>query len=401
MAGNQPFGFEPPALINDPYQIYRTLREDSPISYVDSLNSYLFTRYEDCSRILRDVNFGKQQGTLNTHELQNQFLDANRGRYPQVEERSILTLDPPGHTRLRSLVSKAFTPKMVESLKPFVRAITSNIIEANEGRTFDVISSLAAPVPAYVIAKMMGVPDKDRGKFKEMSDDLILSLDPSKRGEELMKSIRSRYELASYFEKLIELKSREPGSDLISSLIKIRDSDGKLSHSELLAMCILLLVAGHETTTNLIGNGFYTLLRHRDQMDILKSDSSLLRNGIEEMLRYESPVQMTSRIAYETVNIADVEIKKGSKVITVIGSANRDPDANENPDIFDVERKNVKHLSFSEGIHFCLGAPLARMEAEIVFELLLMKYSNARIEGEPKWKDNITMRGLESLVVRS
>ena len=400
MSGNDKFGFNPSMLVNDPYPIYRALREASPVAYIDSLKSYVVTRYEDCTKILKDINFGKQQMTLNTHDIEMQFLAENRDKYPQTEERSMLTLDPPDHTRLRSLVSRAFTPRMIESLKPFVRSITSGIIEKNAAGPFDVVSSIAAPIPAYVIAKMMGVPDQDRDNFKKMSDDVILSLDPSKGKEDLMKSIKAYYELASYFNRLIELKAKEPGDDLTSSLIKIRDTGGKLSHSELLSMCILLLVAGHETTTNLIGNGFYTLLRHREQMDILKNDSSALKNGIEEMLRYESPVQMTSRSASENVNIGDIEINKGRRIITLLGSANRDPAANDDPDAFNVERKNIKHLSFSEGIHFCLGAPLARMEAEVVFDLLLLKYPDARIAAEPKWKENITMRGLESLVIK-
>lgn len=400
MSGNESSGFNPSVLINDPYPIYRVLRENSPVSYIDSLNSYLVSRYEDCRKILTDINFGKQRITLNTHDLEKQFLAVNGDKYPQTEEKSILTLDPPDHTRLRSLVSRAFTPRVIGSLKPFVRTITSSIIEMNAVRQFDVISSIAAPVPAYVIAKMMGVPDSDRDNFKKMSDDLILSLDPTKSREDLMKSIKAKYELASYFDRLIELKAKEPEDDLTSSLIKIRDTGERLSHSELLSMCILLLVAGHETTTNLIGNGFHTLLRHREQMDILKNDSAALKNGIEEMLRYESPVQMTFRLTPENVNIAGVEIKKGCRIITLLGSANRDPDANEDPDSFNVERKNVKHLSFSEGIHFCLGAPLARMEAEVIFDLLLERFPEARIVGEPKWKENITMRGLESLVIK-
>ena len=401
MSGNNQFEFNPSLLVNDPYPVYRAIRGRSPVTYVDSLKAYLVSRYGDCKKILSNVNFFKHPPNQETYiNVEQKILAENYGKYPKKAEQSILTLNPPDHTRLRSLVTKAFTPRMVESLRPFVNSITTSLMDKHTGESFDIISSIAAPVPAYVIAKMMGVPDKDRDKFKQLSDDLILSLDPSKGEEAMMKSAKASYELAAYFNRLIEIKTKEPQDDLISSLIKIKETDGRISDPELISMCVLVLSAGHETTTNLIGNGFYTLLRHKDQMEILKNDPKVLKNGIEEMLRYESPVQLTSRIAPEDVNIAGANINKGSRLITLIGSANRDPDANEDPDAFNVERKNVKHISFSEGIHFCLGAPLARMEAEIVFDLLLERYSEAKIANEPKWKDNITMRGLESLVIK-
>lgn len=398
---NKQFEFNPSLLVNDPYPIYRAIRENSPVTYVDSLKAYLISRYDDCKKILSNVNFLKHPINHDTYlNVEKKFLSENYGKYPKKAEQSILTLNPPDHTRLRSLVTKAFTPRMVESLRPFVQSITTNLMDKNTGESFDMISSIAAPVPAYVIAKMMGVPDSDRDKFKQLSDDLILSLDPSKGEEAMMKSTKASYELASYFNRLIKLKTKEPEDDLISSLIKVKEADGRISDPELISMCVLVLSAGHETTTNLIGNGFYTLLRNREQMEILKNDPTVLKNGIEEMLRYESPVQLTSRIAPEDNNISGVDIKKGIRLIALIGSANRDPDANEDPDAFNVERKNIKHISFSEGIHFCLGTPLARMEAEIVFNLLLERYSEAKIAVEPKWKDNMTMRGLESLVIK-
>ena len=401
MSGNDKLEFNPSLLVNDPYPVYRAIRENSPVVYVDSLKAYLVSRFEDSKKILSNVKFFKHPPNHETYiNVEKKILAENYGKYPKKAEQSILTLNPPDHTRLRSLVTKAFTPRMVESLRPFVKSITTSLMDKHTGESFDIISSIAAPVPAYVIAKMMGVPDKDRDKFKQLSDDLILSLDPSKGEETMMKSAKASYELAAYFNRLIEIKTKEPQDDLISSLIKIKETEGKISDPDLISMCVLVLSAGHETTTNLIGNGFFTLLRHQDQMEILKNDPKVLKNGIEEMLRYESPVQLTSRIAPEDVNMAGVSINKGSRLITLIGSANRDPDANEDPDAFNVERKNVKHISFSEGIHFCLGAPLARMEAEIVFDLLLERYSETKIANEPKWKDNITMRGLESLVIK-
>lgn len=401
MSENNQFKFNPSLLVNDPYPVYRSIRENSPVIYVDYLNAYLVSRYEDAKKILSNVNFLKHPVNYESSlKAKNMLLSENNVKYPEMAEQSILTLNPPDHTRLRSLVTRAFTPRIVESLRPFVRSITERLIDKNSGELFDVISSIAAPVPAYVIAKMMGVPDRDRDKFKQLSDDLILSLDPSKGLDARMKSVKANYELGAYFNRLIELKTKEPEDDLISSLIKIKDADGRISNPELISLCVLVLSAGHETTTNLIGNGFYTLLHHRDQMEILRNDKKVLKNGIEEMLRYESPVQLTSRIVPEDTNISGVDIKKGSRLITLIGSANRDPDANDDPDAFKVERTNVKHISFSEGIHFCLGAPLARMEAEIVFDLLLERFSEAKIADEPKWKDNITMRGLESLVIQ-
>ena len=262
------------------------------------------------------------------------------------------------------------------------------------------MSGFAGPIPAYTIANILGVPNSDMQKFKNWSDSVALSLDSTRSKEEYEEARVAGENLSLYISNLIDKKKDSLEEDLLSDLIIAEDSGQKLTHRELIATLTLLLVAGHETTTNLIGNGFLALLKNRDQLEMLKSDRSLLKSAVEEFLRYDPPVQQVARAVYKTTVISGTEIREGSRVSAVIGSANRDPEAFENPDNLDITRKENRHLSFSKGIHFCIGSQLARLEAEIAFDILMDNLSDVKIIAEPEWRKNANMHGMKTLLVR-
>ena len=264
---------------------------------------------------------------------------------------------------------------------------------------FDVIRDFAAPIPAYTIAKMLGVPQSDMPKFKEWSDDAVLSLDVAIGKEEQAKADQAQSNLLDYFQELIDERRKNLADDLLSDLIRSEESGDKLSHIELLVMCNLLLIAGHETTTNLIGNGFLALIRNREQFEMLREDRSLLKSAVEEFLRYDPPVQRVSRALYRDAKFSGKLLPKGSVATAVIGSANRDPLVFESPNKLNIARKENKHLSFSAGIHYCLGAQLAKLEAEVAFNCLCDMFKQPRLYEEPVWRKNSNMHGMETLKI--
>ncbi len=379
--------------IQDPYEWYSALRKKDPVHFVESTGSFWITRYNDVSAALSGGRFGNHSVLSGSGEP---VLDEAR----QIWSRTMLYSDPPDHTRLRSLVNKAFIPRVVENLRPNILAISSNLMETiDSSDRFDLMEAYAAPFPALVIAELLGVDPSFRERFKDWSNDIIKGMDGTLPSDDLRKSQNASLALASYFTELIEEKKRRPGMDLVSQLIDAREKDSMLDPVELLGMCLLLLVAGHETTTNLIGNGFYSLLRDRSKMIELDQDRSLMHSAIEEMLRFESPVQRISRTAFEEVNFAGIEIHRGSVISAVVGSANRDPEKFPAPQSLNLRRKENEHLAFGKGIHFCLGSPLARLEASIAFNALLDGFHGARLEGKAEWNRNTVMRGLKKLEI--
>jgi cytochrome P450 len=316
----------------------------------------------------------------------------------------MLNADPPRHTRLRLLVNKAFTPKTVEELAPFIRGFVDKALDAALARgRMDVMADLAFPLPAIVIAEMLGIPPEDRDRFKHWSDDATAALGnlPSNLSPEVLrKSVEAMRALQAYFRDIIAQRRAKPRHDLISGLIKAQEEGDRLSDQELLANCVLLLNAGHETTTNLIGNGTYALLRHPDQLKRLRDDPSRIPTGIEELLRYDSPVQFTNRILTADTELGGKVLPAGQMVLLLLAAANRDPEQFPNPDKLDVGRVNNKHVAFGLGLHFCLGAPLARLEGRLVIEALLQRAPNLRLDGPPpRYRQNFNLRGLESLHV--
>jgi len=315
----------------------------------------------------------------------------------------MLFRDPPDHTRLRALVSKAFTPKVIENMRSHIQDIVNRVLDRVQGAgRMDVIADLAYPLPVTVICEMLGVPTEDQGAIRQWSADVAQSLDAiglPTDAEIVTRGRAARRELGEYFRRLLPERRRQPREDLLSLLIAAEEQGDKLTEGELLATCVLLFIAGHETTVNLIGNGLLALLRNPAELARLRTDSTLLQSAIEELLRYDSPVQRTARITNTDVVIDGQTITKGSMVVAAIGAANRDPAHFTDPDRLDIGRRDNRHVAFGFGIHFCLGAPLARVEGQIALGTLLRRMPNLALAGTPTWRASSTLRGLEALPV--
>jgi cytochrome P450 len=310
--------------------------------------------------------------------------------------------DAPDHARLRGLVNKAFTPQVVAAMEGHIQSIVNALLDAvSQNGEFDLIESLAYPLPLTVIAGLLGLPTTDREQLKGWSDEIAMFLSGdvgSLSQEQLDRIAKARRELADYLSRIINDRRASPGGDLLSALIDAEEDGGHLSDDELMSTAILLLVAGNETTTNLIGNGMFALLRHPEELRRVWGDLSLVPAAVEEMLRFDSPVQLTNRLAKEDLNIAGTVVKQGQVVYLMLGAANRDPAQFPNPDRFDVTRANNKHLAFAAGAHFCVGAPLARLEARIVVRTLRERYPNLRLSSDtPRYRENFNLRGLKAL----
>jgi hypothetical protein len=392
-----------PRFAIDPYPFYKRLREKDPVHRSRLSGGIVLSRYADCSFALRDPRFSSDDRRRpNFQKQQAEAVKLGIMSADEVDDRSsMLRMDPPDHTRLRSLVSKAFTPRTVETLRPRIEQIVEDQLDAvPPAGSMDVIRDLAYPLPVTVIAEMLGIPTEDRERFKHWSDEAIRSLGFSSE-DDARRSVQATRELRAYLQPIVEQRRREPREDLISALVAAEEQGDKLSTDEVFTTIILLLVAGNETTTNLIGNGLLALLRNPQQMAILRDDPALMPSAVEELLRYDSPVQFTSRIPTEDVEVEGGMLRTGSEVLLVLGGANRDPAQYEDPDRLDITRKEVKHLAFGHGIHFCLGAPLARLEGQIALLALVQRFPDMRLAvDEPPRGENILLRGLAALPVR-
>jgi pimeloyl-[acyl-carrier protein] synthase len=328
---------------------------------------------------------------------------ARLGRAPAAPL-SMLDRDPPDHTRLRSLVSKAFTPRVVEALRPHIQKIVDSLLDRVAGaNAMDLIEDFAYPLPVIVICEMLGVPFEDHERFKQWGLDIARGLDSillPPDSDVARRSDAARSALTAYFRELIAERRASPRADLLSGLIAAEEVGDRLREDELLATCILLLVAGHETTVNLIGNGTLALLRHRDQLRRLREDPGLIASAVEELLRYDGPVQRTARVSGEDVAIAGRTIAKGELVMPFIGAADRDPAQFPDPDRLDIARTDNRHIAFGWGIHFCLGAPLARLEGQIALNTLVRRLPKlALATDKPEYRESLTLRGLSTLPV--
>jgi pimeloyl-[acyl-carrier protein] synthase len=385
-----------PAFVADPYPTYRQLRTEDPVHH-SPMEFWVLTRYEDVVAALRDPRLAKEAIAA--------FVAARFGAPVPITGLSMLDRDPPDHTRLRSLVSKAFTPRVVEGLRPRVQQIVDGLIaRAREKGSMDLIEEFAYPIPVNVICEMLGVPVEDHERFKGWSLDIARGLDSillPPDSEVPKRSVASRTALAEYFRELIAKRRASPRADLLSGLIAAEEAGDKLSENELLATCILLLIAGHETTVNLIGNGTLALLRHPDQLRRLRENPALIGTAVEELLRFDGPVQRTARIPSEDVVIDGCTIAKGEMVMPFIGAADRDPVQFPEPDRLDIGRADNRHIAFGWGIHFCLGAPLARVEGQIAINTLVQRLPKLALATDtPQFRESLTLRGLASLPVQ-
>ncbi len=384
-----------PEFVADPYPTYHRLRAEEPVHH-NPLGFWVLTRYEDVVATLRDPRAIKEPIAA--------FVAARFGAPVPSVGFSMLDRDPPDHTRLRGLVSKAFTPKMVEQLRPDVQALVDGLLDRVEGAgTMDLIEEFAYPIPVTVICLMLGVPVEDRERFKQWGLDIARGLDAimlPPDSEVARRSMVSRLALAEYFRELIAERRATPRADVLSGLIAAEEAGDRLSEHELLATCILLLIAGHETTVNLIGNGTLALLRHPDQLRLLRERPALIGGAVEELLRFDGPVQRTARIPDADITLRGCTIPKGELVMPFIGAADRDPAQFPDPDRLDITRTDNRHIAFGLGIHFCLGAPLARVEGQIAINTLLRRLPRLALATErPVFRQSLTLRGLESLRV--
>ncbi len=399
MAELNPFS---PQLRSDPYSVYRALRQDDPVHWSPLMQVWVLTRYADILTVLRDHIHFSSERTRATHPLVLQMEAYRQASGPIGRAPTMLSLDPPSHTQIRNLVNKAFTPKVVQRSRAHIEELAGKLIDdLPDPNKIDVVSDLAVPLPVIVIAEILGVPSSDWDRFKTWSANIAGGLGgPFQAPDSLQVAQDSSNELAEYFREQINLRRSEPREDLLSALVAAEEQGDLLSEDELLATCILLLVAGNETTSNLIGNGMLALLANPDQRRRLQDDPSLLPLAVDEMLRYDGPAQMTSRIVTEEMTFEGKNLEPGQVILAVLGAANRDPGQFPEPDRFDVGRSNNRHLAFGLGIHHCLGAPLAVAEAQIAIGTLLKRIPEPKPEFEtPAWGGSFILRGLSSLPI--
>ncbi|HVU14249.1 MAG TPA: cytochrome P450 [Phototrophicaceae bacterium] len=386
----------------NPYPYYDMLRTHAPAFYWQAANMWFLTRYDDCVAMLKDNRFGHEISKVMTREELG-WGEPSQEFAPlwETQRQWMLLKDPPDHTRLRTLVHKAFTPKMIERLRLRAELITNDLIDkAQPHGGMDLINEFALLLPVTVIAEMLGVPPADYEILHGWSRGIADTLEFFEGEEIAALGTQATVEFSDYLCKLIAERRKEPKDDLISALVAAEAEGDKLSESEMVAMCILLLFAGHETTVNLIGNGTLALMRNRDQWEKLKANPALVKSAVEELLRYDSPVQSTSRWALEDMDIAGQRIRKGQSVAPMFGAANHDPARFTNPNELDITRDPNPHIAFGNGIHFCLGAPLARMEGQIAFRTLAQRLPNLQIVDEsPPYRPTLILRGLAHLPV--
>jgi cytochrome P450 len=383
----------------DPYPIYRQLRERGPLQLPDS-NLVVFSSFTDCDEVLRHPSSCSDR--LKSTVAQQAIAAGQEAR--PFGTPGFLFLDPPDHTRLRKLVSKAFSPKVVRALETDITALVDALLDAvaTAGR-FEVIADLAYPLPVAVICRLLGVPIEDEPKFSWASALLAQGLDPFIAFTGQPQGFEERMEaglwLRGYLRDLLRQRRADPGEDLMSGLIAVEEAGDQLTEDEIVATCNLLLVAGHETTVNLIANAVLAMLRHPEHWAALGRDPSRAPAIVEETLRYDPPVQLVGRIAGEDMSIGGVDIPRGETMMLLLAAAHRDPAVTERPDEFDPTRAAIRHLAFGLGPHFCLGAPLARLEANVALSAVTKRFPNARLETEPAYKPNVTLRGVADLVV--
>lgn len=389
-----------PSTRANPYPLYQSIR-DCGLLQLPDLSLVVLSSFQDCDEALRHPSSASDR--MKSTLAQRQFATGADPRSPV--QPGFLFLDPPDHTRLRKLVSKAFAPKVVKALEPNITALVNSVTDSIEERgQFDVVEDLAHPLPVAVICRLLGVPVEDEPQFSRASALLAQALDPfvpitGQAAEGVDQRLEASHWLREYMRDLIGQRRSAPGEDLMSELIRVEESGDQLTEEEIISTCNLLLVAGHETTVNLIGNAILALLRDPGQWAALGADPHRAPAVVEEALRYDPPIQLVGRIAAADMTIGRMAIAKGEIMMLLLAAAHRDPAAFDRPDEFDPDRQQLRHLAFSKGPHFCLGAPLARLETAVALSALTARFPKARLDSEPQYKPNLTLRGLSTLAV--
>ncbi|MEJ8658719.1 MULTISPECIES: cytochrome P450 [Streptomyces] len=390
-----------PAFVADPYPAYADLRARGRVHWFEPTRQWLVPHHADVSALLRDRRLGRTYLHRFSHEEFGRTPPpAAHEPFHTLNDNGLLDLEAPDHTRIRRLVTKAFTPRTVQELEPTVRRLAAGLVGKLVGNGGgDLLAEVAEPLPVAVIAEMLGIPEADRDPLRPWSADIcgMYELNPSE--ETAARAVRASLEFSAYLRELIAERRKEPGQDLISALIAAYDEGDRLSEQEMVSTCVLLLNAGHEATVNTTANGWWTLFRHPEQLAVLRADPALLPTAVEELMRYDTPLQLFERWVLDDIEIGGTVVPRGSEVALLFGSANRDPARFARPDELDLARPDNPHITFGAGIHYCLGAPLARVELAAVFGELLRQAPSMRLASEPQWGPGFVIRGVRELRV--
>ncbi len=388
--------------LSNPYPLYQQLRKEAPVYWSDAFNGWLLARYADVKAALHDPRLVSNERVRANMDRLPETGGADIRPFSRILAQWIINQDPPDHTRLRTLLNKAFTPRLTESARPNIQATVDQLLESAEYKgKMDVLADFAFPLPAIVISRMLGVPDEDRDQFKQWVDDIHAFLGSTHllpaQAELAQKGMLA---IRDYIQSIAVQRRQHPAEDLITTLLIAEEQGDMLTENELFALCINILVAGYETTMSLIANGLLLLLHNPDQLQKLRDNPALIETAIEEFLRYETPLQNQDRVASEDLDIGGKHIHKGQRVILLLGSANRDSAQFADPDCLDIARQDNRHLAFGYGIHFCVGAPLARVEGQIAINTLLRRLPALRLIGaDVEWRENVSIRNPQSLWV--
>ena len=397
------FEFQPgdPAFLADPFSVFARMRDEDPCHWSPRLKSWVLTRYDDVKRVC----LGNEMSSNRLKPFFATLPSESAGRIESLVRYLspwMVFRDPPDHTRLRRLASKVFTLKAMRAMRPNVEAITAHLLaEIGERDEFDFIGGFAGPLPALVIMDLLGVPRGELARVKRLSDDIALFIGSSRGAAEKYAAAESATkEMTDFFRSLIVARRAAPQADVLSELVHVEDAGDRFTEDELIATCILLLFAGHETTTNHIANGLLALMRFPGEMRKLRADASLAQRAVEELLRYDGPTTAQGRVVQVEHELHGKPLKSGDRVFLMINSANRDPRAYPDPDRVDLNRDGVPHLAFGFGLHICLGFPLARLEGEVSLPAVLARFSRIEPAGEPRWLDSLVFRGMTEFPVR-
>jgi cytochrome P450 len=387
-----------PEVLANPYPLYHRLRSEDPVHWDPFLHAWVVTRYADVVTVFQRFSADRTPTPEQLSAIGLSMLTP----LAQLMVRQMLFLDPPAHSRTRGLASRAFTPRRVEVLRSHIQDITDSLLDAVQTQGhLDVIADLGVPLPAIVIEELLGVPTSDRQQLTKWSTDFAEVLGNFQHNpDHAQQVLHTVNEMVEYFQAAVREHRAHPGDDLISAFVTAEIDGDRLTDDEIVANTIVTMVGGQETTTNLIGNGVLTLLRHPDELEMLKADPTLVPSAVEELLRYESPSQHTARLAPDDVELGGKLIRKRQAAIAVMGAANRDPERFPDPDRLDLRRQDNRHVAFAWASHFCFGAPLARIEGQITFETLLRRMPNLKLDPGPiTWRTNMGLRGLTALDV--
>jgi cytochrome P450 len=391
-----------PAFRADPYPFYDRLRAVAPV-HVSEFGFTVLTRYEDVARTLRGAEFARDVAAhapaptdpirLRRMQRFQQRIESGRAA------KTILNLDPPDHTRLRRLVTLAFTPSAIERLRPRIQQLVDDVLDvAAERGSMELVDELAFTMPFQVISDLLDLPTTRSDEIRDWSQALTAALEPTATESDLDAAEAAGVQMSEYLREVVEHRRANLGDDLLSALLVAEEAGDRLSTAELLSFVTLLYVAGHETTVNLIGNGMLALLRHPDELRRWAADPSLDSTAVDELLRYDGPVQQTVRVPTQTVTYGDIEVPAGTTVLTVLGAANHDPEVFADPNVLRLDRPNAnRHLAFAGGVHYCLGASLAKLEASTAIGTLIRRFPDVQLAGEPGWRDRLTIRGVDRL----